>query len=361
MEASRSPRTSQRQQLRRLGEPVIPPEARIATLKDLQTHLQTAIEVEHATIPPYLCALYSIKDNTNLEAARIIKSVVLEEMLHMILAANVLNAIGGHPNLRHSDFVPKYPSFLPHSHEDFRVSLEKLSRDAIKTFRRIERPAAPCAPPQSNRYDTLAQFYTAIEIALCQLDKSSFIGKLSSQVTPEHYYGSGGEVLPVIDTDSALQALREITGQGEGVDHSIWDGDEKLGELQELAHYFRFDEIYHERRYSASDTSKSGPSGTEFTVQWDQVYPMRRNPKTSDYPKDSALWRKAHEFNRAYTTMLGELDSALNGKPKLLIESVVGMYDLKYQAVELMKIPVNDEEMTAGPSFEHVRTAQDGH
>ncbi len=30
----------------------------IATLDDLRTHLQWAIELEFATIPPYLCALY---------------------------------------------------------------------------------------------------------------------------------------------------------------------------------------------------------------------------------------------------------------------------------------------------------------
>ena len=37
----------------------------IKTLEDLHEHLQWAIELEHATIPPYLCALYSIKDNSN--------------------------------------------------------------------------------------------------------------------------------------------------------------------------------------------------------------------------------------------------------------------------------------------------------
>ena len=37
------------------------------------------------------------------------------------------------------------------------------------------------------------------------------------------------------------------------------------------------------------------------------------------------------------------------------MQSVVGMYDLKHQAVELMKIPSGDGEMTAGPSFEYVK------
>ena len=37
----------------------------IATREDLQQHLQWAIELEHSTLPPYLTALYSIKDGSN--------------------------------------------------------------------------------------------------------------------------------------------------------------------------------------------------------------------------------------------------------------------------------------------------------
>jgi hypothetical protein len=33
------------------------------TLKGLQSALQDAIELEHSTIPPYLYALYSIRQN----------------------------------------------------------------------------------------------------------------------------------------------------------------------------------------------------------------------------------------------------------------------------------------------------------
>ena len=39
------------------------------TLDDLKENLQTAMELEHSTIPPYLCALYSIKEGKNLMAA----------------------------------------------------------------------------------------------------------------------------------------------------------------------------------------------------------------------------------------------------------------------------------------------------
>ncbi|HLF25521.1 MAG TPA: ferritin-like protein [Anaerolineae bacterium] len=356
MDEKQATHVGKRQLLRRRGEPTIPPHRRIKTLASLHSHLQTAIELEQSTIPPYLCALYSIKDGSNREAAQIIKSVVLEEMLHMILAANVLNAVGGEPSLNHPKFIPEYPTFLPHSDDAFRVNLEKFSKQALETFLRIERPAKPHAPPEADKYHTIAQFYEAIELGLHDLSaEGSFTGDISRQITPEYYYGGGGEAIPVTDLPSALQALDEITGQGEGVHHTIFDGDqEQFGEVKELAHYFRFNEIYQERRYTAADTPTSGPSGARLLVHWDQVYPMRPNPKMAHYPHDSALWRKAYAFNRTYRALLDELHAALNGKPKRLMQSVVGMYDLKYQAVELMKIPVGDEEMTAGPSFEYV-------
>ena len=42
-----------------------------------------------------------------MEAAELIESVVMEEMLHMVLAANVLNAIGGTPSIGRPGFVPR--------------------------------------------------------------------------------------------------------------------------------------------------------------------------------------------------------------------------------------------------------------
>ena len=73
--------------------------ASITSMESLREHLQWAIELEHATIPAYLCALYSIKSGSNLEAVELISSVVIEEMLHLTLAANLLNAVGGEPRL----------------------------------------------------------------------------------------------------------------------------------------------------------------------------------------------------------------------------------------------------------------------
>src|SRR5262249_54375744 len=99
----------------------------ISTIQHLRDHLQWAIELEHCTLPPYLCALYSMKPGHNREAVANMASVFIEEMLHMTLAANVLNAIGGRPVLDKPDFTPRYPTYLPHSANTFQVSLAAFS------------------------------------------------------------------------------------------------------------------------------------------------------------------------------------------------------------------------------------------
>lgn len=339
------------------GPPNIPEAARIKTVASLKRHLQTAIELEHSTIPPYLCALYSIKDGDNLPSSQIVRSVAVEEMLHMILAANVLNAIGGEPSINHPRFIPEYPTYLPHSDRSFKVGLEKFSKATVNTFLKIEMPAEPKSPPEPNRYHTIGQFYEAIEDALKRLsrDKDIFTGERDRQITPESYYGGGGGVLAVHDLDSALQALGEIVGQGEGVSRTIFDGDHRIfGEKVEYAHYFRYNEIHEGRYYTKRDTPKGGPTGKPLPVAWDNVYNMRPNPKMKDYPRGSERWEKSYEFNRTYMALLNDLHRAFNGQPKRLLTSVVTMYEVKYQAVELMRIPVNEEGMTAGPSFEYV-------
>ena len=67
----------------------------------LKQHLQTAIELEHSTLPPYLSAYWSIHgDSIHAEhSKKFFLTVIQEEMLHMAMACNILNAVGGTPLL----------------------------------------------------------------------------------------------------------------------------------------------------------------------------------------------------------------------------------------------------------------------
>ena len=74
--------------------------------------LQETIEVEHSTIPLYLTSLFSIVNSSNFAGATL-HSVVIEEMLHMTTACNMLNAMGGAPAIDSPVFIPVYPLRLP--------------------------------------------------------------------------------------------------------------------------------------------------------------------------------------------------------------------------------------------------------
>jgi CDGSH-type Zn-finger protein len=334
----------------------------IATIEDLRQHLQWAVELEHATLPPYLCALYSIEETHNREAVEVIHSVFIEEMLHLTLAANILNAVGGEPQIDTPDILPSYPTFLPHSDCAFKVPLLKFSPEAIEVFLKIERPAEHEGVPEDENYETIGQFYEALEEGLKRLaaelgQEALFCGDPARQVTDELYYGGSGRIITVTDLESALAALEEIVEQGEGLQHEeVWDGDRDMfhPEREEVAHYFRFNELYVGRRYEPGDTPQSGPTGAEFTVDWGAVHNMRPNPRSADFPEGSEIRAQIDEFNHLYSGVLHLLHECFNGSPRLLAVATGAMYGLKEQAIRLMKLPTGDGETTVGPSFEYV-------
>ena len=331
--------------------------AAITDIDQLREALQTAIELEHATIPPYLCALYSIQGGHNTDAAAVIESVVMEEMLHMVLAANVLNAIHGAPVIDRPSFIPRYPATLPHSDGRVIVSLRRFSPDAVKTFQRIERPEPPSARPTADGYHTIGQLYAAIQQALQVLAGESdiFTGDPDLQVAGNgRVYGMAGEAIAVHDLDSALAALAVIVDQGEGIDHTIHDGDAPLGEGAMLAHYYRFDEIARRRRYRPSDTPRTGPTGPPLPVDFDAVWPMRPDPRADCLPPGSEVRAMTDELNLVYSDLLRLLHQGLNGEPDQLGRAVGQMWAIRWKAEALMRVPLGASGETAGPSFEWV-------
>jgi hypothetical protein len=335
----------------------------ISTLESLRKHVQGALELEHSTLPPYLCALFSIHAGTNLESVEIIRSVFIEEMLHLALAANVLNAIGGAPTLNEPGFVPNYPSALPRSDNSFVVPLAPFTPATIETFMRVERPGDRHAESEADDFETIGQFYRAIEEGLKLLtatlgEDAVFSGDPQRQITPE-MLGFIGErrVIAVHNLKTALAAIDEIEEQGEGLKHrQVWDGDRDMfhPERQEVAHFFRFSEILQGRSYVRGDSPRSGPSGAAFDVDWTAVYPMRPNPKIDDFPKGSPIRSKMVEFSSKYCEMLATLHRAFNGETASLSPAISMMFELQTIATELLAMPTGDGVTTAGPSFEFV-------
>src|SRR4051794_28336931 len=160
--------------------------------------LQTAIELEWSTIPPYMVATLSMKLTANREAANLIRGVMMEEMLHMALLANVLNAVGGTVHIG-PDNAPSYPRRLFEG-RDFPVNLAPFSAENVATFMKIEEPRT-----------SVGAFYRSIVALLEELDRAApgalFTGDPARQLYDDYYWGGGNEIIPVKDLGSAKKAL----------------------------------------------------------------------------------------------------------------------------------------------------------
>jgi len=334
----------------------------IRDLESLRNHLQWAIELEHSTIPPYLTAFYSLHEGHNREAAAVLLSVAIEEMLHMTLAANVLNAVGGQPQLDKPDFIPQYPCYMTHSNKAFLVHLAPFAPETVAAFMRIEKPEDHSALPEDENYETIGQFYDALEEGLVRLcrelgERAVFTGDPARQMGPQHFhYDGSGKVVVVTDLATARQALEEIVEQGEGLDHkAIYDGDRSMFHptRMEISHYFRFHEIYTGRRYKHGDTPQSGPTGGPLAVDWKAVYPLRTDPKTDDYASGSAVRAKLEAFHQSYSDLLRLMHQSFNGSPELMGLAIGSMYEIRYQAAELVKMPSGDGQTNVGLTFQY--------
>ncbi|MFJ9817432.1 ferritin-like protein [Streptomyces sp. NPDC101151] len=347
--------------------------APITGLKDLKAALQLAVGLELSTIPVYLTALYSIKDGHNTETAQTIRSVVMEEMLHMTLAANVLNALGQTPSVepvrfmgKHLHPIPSYPLTNPLVSGIGTLQLRPLSPDAIDSFVAIEHPlhgAARAAeiPLGTCVYRTIGEFYEAVRTALTDpaVCKDSDFRHLN-QVPDTQYYGGAGHVVEVKDRKSAQQAIQTIIDEGEGLPpekleeaaKSVTDKDKLRNGWQMYSHYARFRELQNGRRFRTDQKAGDEPMGAMVLVDYSAVHPalhVPRNGDTEGGTESAALI----EFDLAYTRLVDDLYLAFSGRKKdvayriagrqveelkpALPLAVHGMYALKNMAVALMR------------------------
>lgn len=313
----------------------------ITNPEDLQRHLELAIQVELTTIPPYLYAMYSIEDQSS-EAALLIRSVVAEEMLHAALVANLLLAVGGRPDFTRRDIIPTYPGLLPHHRPPLMVELAPASPQVVRdVFMVIEQPEMPGAPPQDDQFETLGQFYYAVELALNDLAaRYDLFGDVQAdrQFSDPSFYApvaydaeDSGGLLLVKDLATALEAIEIVIHQGEGV------SGEKYADPahQELTHYCKFEQI-------ADGVSPLGA-----------VRPAMVNPTTAGFPP--TLRPVSNLVNALYRYLfltLDELYEPAADKGPLVDRLYLVMTRMLGPAARyLMEQPVG-EGRVAGPTFE---------
>lgn len=327
---------------------------RAESREELYPHLQSAIELEHATIPPYLTAMFSLKP-TNAHISRLIGTIVHQEMLHMTIAANVLNAIGGHPQVNRPEFIPRYPGPLPMSigGPDFEVGIAAFSRPLLtNVFMKIEEPEDPIAIGRArsspDQFATIGEFYQALIDKITQLGNGIFVPAVDRQVLT---WFRPDQLFAIIDVATATASLEIIVRQGEGTT------TDPMQSPDNAAHYYKFGEIVAGQRLVRRDDGTWAYAGELIPYDEGGVYPMKPNPTLAGFPKGSQARTRAGQFAYNYTSLLNALQIAFNGTPSQ-IDVVIGlMYDLKVMAVALMSTPLWDGDgMNAGPCYEYVAT-----
>lgn len=339
------------------------------TLVDLHEHLMAAIELELLTLPPYLTALHSLEREKNEKAAEIVESVAMEEMLHFALAANVMNAVGGKPDLTGGGYVPRYPAAFPlrHRPNTFEVGLQPFGKAALEVFMAIEKPNHPEVEPppasadaaiprvlelaEENEYGTIGAFYRAVEEGLKALGEGIFTGEASRQIPPSFYGGGGGggHLIEVTNLAKALEALEQIIEQGEGDTDKPGAGEEFDAE-GELAHFYRFKELYVGREYQQGDSPET-PAGPPIDVDFDAVFPMKPNLRAEELSGKAR--EAAEQFNTTYSEMLGLLQEGIDGKPNMVGPAIRKMIKLGGEADALLQMPLGDGSgLNAGPTWQ---------
>lgn len=341
--------------------------------------LRAAFKLELTTIPPYMTALFSIKPEKNRIAAKTIRSVMLEEMLHAILAGNVLNSIGGEL-IVNQEAVPRYPCRLEFEDQktvrdrEFDINLEVFSQKAIETFLDIERPAQTLDTSENIHLKnnanmeipalTIGEFYEEIKDKLESLCKEFseaevFSGNPAHQIDENYYWGGGGDIVPVVDLASAKKAIDVIVTQGEGTTEEtiLNKNDEYFAQRPEIAHYYLFNEIYHGKYYKSDSNIYDAPQGEAFEVDYKAVYPIKTNPTTADYEgeKNKKLRNLNHEFNRIYSLMLYQIAQSVTGQPEILYRAIInGMHRLMPIAHQMVTQKIDGSDKHGAPSFEWV-------
>jgi len=312
---------------------------RIATRESLREHLRLAMSVELSTVPPYLYALYSMEHQAS-DAAALLRSIVAEEMLHLALATNLLLATGGEPDLLSADLRPTYPGLLAHRTPPLMLNLAPATDDQIRTtFMGIEQPDPPGHSPDPDAYDSLGEFYAAIEEAIEAFGPGLFAHpQADRQLSDPRFYGpvrfnveASGDLMLIDGVDSARAAIEVIVHQGEGLTDARWADPGH----QELTHYAKLAQI----------ADGITPIGA--------IRPVRVNPRAVEFP--ASVRPVADLFNAVYGSLFILLDALYRPTPAKghLVNQLYGLMRrvLGPIGLHLTTLPLGDG-FVASPTFE---------
>ena len=339
--------------------------------------LTEAAEFEHTVMCTYLYAQWSLKreESEGITGAEkeaigrwrnLLRSVALEEMLHLVLVNNLLAAIGAAPHLSRPDF-PVRGGYFP-SEVDFHLA--PFNEGTIKHFVFIEKPegidiedgagfthesryqrvvCSDLLTPTPREYQSQGHLYHGIAQAIRRLadslgEQRLFVGHGEAQLSSAEFPLPG--LFEVTGVESAMKALEEIVLQGEGAPAHRSD-----------SHYARFAIIRDE--YLALKEARP-----DFVA----AHPAAVNPVLTEFAEGEKVNRITSQLSRhvvdlgnsVYGTMVHTLAQVCAPIP-LPSGLRQGLSDVSSELMKIMtvigeaaaRLPISDAhpEMNAGLSF----------
>jgi hypothetical protein len=324
----------------------------------LESALQAAIELELSTLPPYLCAMWSINGagpgGPGKPVYDLIDGVVKQEMLHMGIVCNLLNGIGGTPKIveGYTKHI-KYPGPLPGGvrpggvRQELIVSLSGLTKPYLHdVMMEIEFPENRIpiveaeALLESETFPTIGAFYDAIRDAFATLAPAVNTDKqLTSSIG-----------LTKIPASGVAAAIDLIKSQGEGSATDPFEGGE-------LAHYYRFAEIYVGKGLIALPGGGFGFHGP--AIPFPDTITMGKVPAGGYRQAAPAVAALLKDFNAKFSAMLDNLDKAWQTVSQAALGAAIGkMLQLKAAAAPIMakSLPIAEDGFY-GPDFQYIAPA----
>jgi Ferritin-like len=313
----------------------------------IKQQLQIAVELECATLPLYLAAMYSLEVQSK-SAYTALRSVAMEEMVHMAIAANTLAALGGSPKI--ANIKMEYPvRGLPGGVEpDIHIGLAQMSKPQLEKFMRIEMPDFLVKQtPLAEAYPTIGAFYQGIRQAI--LDNAEAVraavakGGPANQVNDNIGFQAIAKVGSQDVVSEIISGIDRIMEQGEGAScGSMFTGADSE---DEASHYNRFCEIYYGARYQDPAPPRAFTRAAERDFYRGRAVPFPAVVNTLAVPPDgyakilaldpnaAAAETDLKVFDTCYSSILSALDAVWNGPQaaswKTLGGSVHSMVDLR--------------------------------
>ncbi|MCI5210261.1 MAG: hypothetical protein D3910_16045 [Candidatus Electrothrix sp. ATG2] len=189
----------------------------------VQEHAQAAVAVEFYTLPFYITAMCSVKEEY-CEAVQIIHSVIVEEMLHLQLAANLCLALDTAPNFKPPQYGSDIPYICPYNPESgecafLNATLGPLNDTTLNTMLDIETPEQTQLRQDLDHtfpqypYHSIGEMYDALIFGINSVGVNQF--RWNSEHQQCHWEKQNFH--QIIDSyPKAQDAVQAIVNQGEG-------------------------------------------------------------------------------------------------------------------------------------------------